>query len=335
MSVMVTGATGFLGRRLVRLVREDGVQVRCLVRPSSDVEPLRRTVGETLWSGVEVLSAELMDIDRCRDAMRGCSIVYHVAAGLSGSTSTLFLSSVVPTRRVMRAAAAERVQRFVLVSSLGVYGTRNMRAGSVLDEQSPIDPYPHLRDPYTYSKVMQERAAREIEAETGLPLVIVRPGVIIGPGRGVLSARIGLQLGPLMVRMGGTQQLPYTYVDNCAAAIRQAGLAEGIDGEVYNVIDDDLPSAKGLLRMCRRAGHPVKSVWVPRPLIQPMAGTYDWYHRWSRGQLPGVLTPYRTASIWKPLKYTNKKAKAQLGWQPDISFDEAFRRSLPSSEAVD
>ncbi len=335
MSVLVTGATGFLGRRLVRLLRENGVNVRCLVRPSSDVEPLRRAVGDTLWRGVEVRAGELMDTDACRDAMTGCSVVYHVAAGLSGSTSTLFLSSVVPTRRVMQAAAAAGVSRFVLVSSLGVYGTRDMRAGSLLDEHSPVDPHPHLRDPYTYSKVMQERAAREVQQETELPLVIVRPGVIIGPGRGVLSARIGLQLGPLMVRMGGTQRLPYTYVDNCAAAIRQAGLAAGVEGEVFNVIDDHLPSAKGLLRMCRRAGQRVTSVWVPRPFIQPMACTYDWYHRWSRGQLPGVLTPYRTASIWKPLNYTNQKAKDRLGWQPDISFDEAFRRSLVIHEGGD
>ena len=91
MSVLVTGATGFLGRRLVRLLREDGVDVRCLVRPSSDVEPLRRTVGDDLWSGVDVHTAELMDGDTCREVMTGCSVVYHVAAGLSGSTSTLFL----------------------------------------------------------------------------------------------------------------------------------------------------------------------------------------------------------------------------------------------------
>lgn len=333
MSVLVTGATGFLGQRLVRLLREDGVDVCCLVRPSSDVEPLRRTVGNDLWNGVDVRAAELSNEEACREAMTGCTVVYHVAAGLSGSTSTLFLSSVIPTRRVMRAASNAGVQRFVLVSSLGVYGTSTMSAGSLLDEQSPIDPYPHLRDPYTYSKVMQERAAQEVSQETGLPLVIVRPGVIIGPGRGVLSARVGLQLGPLMVRMGGTQTLPYTYVDNCASAIRQAGLADRVDGEVFNVIDDDLPTATGLLHMCKRAGEKVKSVWVPRPLIQPMAGTYDWYHRWSRGQLPGVLTPYRTASIWKPLRYTNQKAKDRLKWQPDVSFDDAFRRSLNGVDA--
>lgn len=335
MNAVVTGATGFLGRRLVRLLREDGLQVTCLVRASSDLGPLRRCVGESLWSGVDVRAVDLMDVNACRDAMVGSSIVYHLAAGLSGSTSTLFLSSVIPTRRLMTAATSAHVQRFVLVSSLGVYGTETLRMGSVLDETAPIDPHPQLRDPYSYSKVVQERVAWEAWEQTQLPLVVVRPGVIIGPGRGVLSTRIGVQVGPYLIRMGGRQQLPYTYVDNCAAAIRQAGLMKGIEGEAFNVLDDDLPSAGGLLRMCRRAGSGVRSVWVPRPLIQPLAGLYERYHGWSDGQLPSVITRYRAAAMWKPLRYSNHKAKSQLNWLPEIPFSEAFRRSLQSEAAVD
>ncbi len=334
MSALVTGATGFLGRRLVRLLREDGLHVTCLVRPSSDIGPLRQAVGDALWGGVDVCTANLMDEAGCRDALAGRNLVYHLAAGLSGSTSTLFLNSVIPTRRLIAAALSARVQRFVLVSSLGVYGTQTLRAGAVLDERSPVDPQPHLRDPYTFSKVVQERAVWEAHAESGLPLVVVRPGVIIGPGRGVLSSRVGLRLGPLMIRMGGGQQLPYTYVDNCAAAVRQAGLVEHAEGEVFNIVDDDLPTAKELLRMCRKAGAGVKSVWVPRPLVQPLAGAYEWYHHWSRGQLPGVLTRYRTAAMWKPLRYINNKAKAGLHWRPEIPFEEAFQRSLAIEPAV-
>ncbi len=334
MSALVTGATGFLGRRLVRLLREDGLQVTCLVRPSSDIEPLRQAVGDALWSGVDVRTVELMDENGCREALLGCSVVYHLAAGLSGSTSTLFLNSVIPTRRLMAASVSAGVQRFVLVSSLGVYGTQTLPPGTVLDERSPVDPHPHLRDPYTFSKVVQERVAWDAYKASGLPLVVVRPGVIIGPGRGVLSSRVGLRLGPLMVRMGGGQQLPYTYVDNCAAAVRQAGLAERAEGQVFNVVDDDLPTAKELLRLCRKAGAGVKSAWVPRPLVQPLAGAYEWYHHWSRGQLPGVITRYRTAAMWKPLQYVNDKAKAGLPWRPEVPFDEAFRRSLTIAPAI-
>lgn len=328
MNAVVTGATGFLGRRLVRLLREDGLQVTVLTRPSSDVAPLRKCVGESLWSGVDVRTVDLMDEHATREAMIGCSIVFHLAAGLSGSTSTLFLNSVIPTRRLVSASIAANVQRFVLVSSLGVYGTESLSPGAVLDEQVPLDPNPHLRDPYTFSKVVQERVVWEGYAQAQLPLIVVRPGVIIGPGRGVLSTRMGLQVGPWMIRMGGSQQLPYTYVDNCAAAVWRAGLAERVDGEVFNVVDDDLPTTSQLLRMCRRAGHRVRSIWMPRPLIQPLAGAYEWYHEKSQGQLPGVITRYRTAAMWKPLTYVNEKAKSHLNWRPQTSFSEAFARSL-------
>ncbi|MBX3438818.1 MAG: hypothetical protein KF861_15090, partial [Planctomycetaceae bacterium] len=70
------------------------------------------------------------------------------------------------------------------------------------------------------------------------------------------------------------------------------------------------------------------------PLIEPLSGLYEWYHHWSQGQLPGVLTPYRAAALWKPLRYTNAKAKTHLHWRPDVSFPEAFRRCLETEEAA-
>ena len=328
MSVMVTGGTGFLGRRLVKLLREDGLHVRCLVRPTSDVEALRRYVGDNLWGGVDVRAVSLTDVDACRDALIDCDVVYHLAAGLGGSPSTLFLNSVIPTRRLIEASLTSDVRRFVLVSSFGVYGAAALKSGSLLDESTPVDQTPHRRDPYSYSKIVQEQAAWDACKQDGLPLVVVRPGVITGPGRGALSSRIGLQLGPLLIRMGGGQTLPYVFVDNCAAAIRQAGLIEGVEGEAFNVLDDDLPTGKQILQMYRQSGRRQRSLWIPRPCIQPLAGAYEWYHRWSRGQLPAVITRYKTASMWKSLRYTNQKAKDRLRWTPTVPLDEAFRRSL-------
>ena len=216
----------------------------------------------------------------------------------------------------------------MLVSSLGVYGAAGMKTDSELNETSPIEPEPHRRDPYSYSKVIQERVAFESHEQRGLPLVVVRPGVIFGPGRGALSGRVGLQLGPIMVRMGGGQILPYVYVDNCAAAIRQAGLVEGIEGEAFNILDDELPTGRKVLKLNKQHGQPRRWLWVPRPLIQPAAGLYEWYHHYSQGQLPSAITRYKTASMWKSLRYSNRKAKQQLQWSPEIPFDEAFRRSI-------
>jgi nucleoside-diphosphate-sugar epimerase len=108
------------------------------------------------------------------------------------------------------AAAVAGAQWIVLVSSLGVYDAGSLKRGSLLNESTPLDPAPHLRDLYSYSKIRQEQAARELRGQLGLPLVIVRPGVILGPGRNPISNRVGLRSGGMLIRMGGRQQLPYT-----------------------------------------------------------------------------------------------------------------------------
>lgn len=328
MMTLVTGAAGFLGRRLVRELALEGCRVRCFLRPSSRVDELRDFVGPKLWSGIDVVRGDLMNADDCRRALDGVDVVQHVAAGLTGGPAVLFLNTVIPTRRLVEAARDSGIRRFVLVSSLGVYAAASLKRNAVLDESCPVDPRPHLRDPYTYSKIAQEMVAWDAHREHGLPLVVIRPGVIYGPGRGALSNRIGLTVAGVLFRIGGGRQLPYVYVDHCATALRQAGLEPGIDGEAFNVLDDDLPNGRRVLRMYRHAGRPVRTLGIPQFAIGPLSSIYESYSRWSEGQLPPVITRYRSDSLWKPLRFTNAKARTRLRWQPHLSFEETFTRSL-------
>lgn len=330
MTVLVTGATGFLGQRLVRRLLLAGVSVRCLVRPSSDVGALLAGAPEEKRGAIELCHGTLNQLGWAADALRGCDVVYHVGAALTGGPAVLFLNNVTATRELMRRASEAKVGRFVLVSSLGVYGTHHLRAGDTLDERCPLDPKPHIRDPYTFSKVRQEQAAREVHEATGLPLVTIRPGVIYGPGRSCISGRLGLQLGNWLVRMGGWQRLPYTYVDNVADAVALAGTAPGVDGEAFNVVDDGLPRARTLLRMYRREVGGVRVIPVPHWGIGPLSAMCEKYHVWSRGQIPAVLSRYKSSAMWKRLRYVNEKAKARLAWAPVIGFDEGLRRTFAS-----
>jgi nucleoside-diphosphate-sugar epimerase len=328
MNVLVTGAAGFLGKRLVRELTAEGLRVRCFLRASSRTDELRRFLGDETWSQVDVVRGDLMNADDCRRALDDVDLVYHAAAGLTGSTAVMFLNTVVPTRRLIAACLDKPIRRFVLVSSLGVYGAAALKRNVLLDESCPIDPTPHLRDPYTYSKVVQEQIAWDAHRSHSLPLVVIRPGVIYGPGRGALSNRIGLQVAGRMFRIGGGRTLPYVYVDHVATALRQAGLEPGIEGEAFNVLDDDLPNGRSVLRHYRQAGRPVRSMWIPQCSIGPLSSLYERYSRWSEGQLPAVITRYRTDSMWKPLRFTNARAKERLRWQPHLSFPEAFARSI-------
>ncbi len=330
MRAFVTGAAGFLGQRLVRRLLGQDAVVRCLVRAGHDVESFRRDVRpDGPRSGrLEVCEGSLGRPESFAGALEGCDVIYHVAAAMGGGTAGLFLNNVVATRELLRRCSAARAGRFVLVSSLAVYGTSDLRPGDVLDEQCPLDTEPHRRDPYSYSKVEQERVAREVCVAENLPLVVVRPGVIYGPGRDCLTARVGLRVGPVLVKMGGRQRLPYTFVDNCADAVYLAGTARGVEGEAFNVVDDDPPTGRELLKRYRRAVGPVRTVPVPRWAIAPLSGLCEWYHRWSQGQLPAVLTRYKSAAQWKPLRYSNLKAKALLGWHPRVGFTEGLEHTF-------
>jgi nucleoside-diphosphate-sugar epimerase len=328
MIAAVTGATGFLGGRLVRQLLEAGAEVRCLVRPGSDRAALRQGLAPAAARRLTTFAGSLERPEAYAAALRGSDVLYHAAAALRGSVPALFLSNVVGTRGLIEQAGRAGVRRLVLVSSIAVHGVGALPRHSVVDESCPLDPEPHRRDAYTFSKVEQERAAWDAHRRGAVPLVVVRPGVIYGPGRDCLSARVGLRFGGLLVKMGD-QRLPHTHVDNCAAAVRLAGTVPGVEGESFNVVDDDPPTGGELLRAYRRGGGDrLRVVRVPGWAVGPLSGLCQWYHRRSRGQLPDVLTPYKSAAQWKPLHYANAKAKAVLGWEPRVGFAEGLRETL-------
>jgi nucleoside-diphosphate-sugar epimerase len=312
----------------VKDLLDKGHSVRCLVRPSSDCGALRDFAEPDSGSRLELRVVDLVDVGPCAGALAGCDVLYHLASELRGSTPVLFLNNVVTTRRLVEAASRTRIPRFVLVSSLGVYGTAQLRPGDVLDESCPLESKPQWRDPYTYSKVAQEEVAWEAYRQAAIPLVVIRPGVIYGPGRDCISARVGLRLGKLLIRMGGKQQLPYVFVENCTDGVLRAGTTPGIEGQAFNLVDDGLVSGREMLARYRATVGRVRTLVIPYGAIDKLSDLCEWYHRRSRGQLPAVLTRYKSAAQWKPLQYSNARAKVALGWPATISFAEGLGRTL-------
>lgn len=333
MRAFVTGGTGFLGQRVVKQLLADGAEVACLVRATSNRQPLLNRLTAAEQKRLHFIEARIDRPEELIAHMRDYPVVYHIAAALGGGCSSLFLNTVVSTRSMIEAAQQAEATRFVMISSFGVYEAGEMKRGSLLNEDSPIDSQPHLRDPYTYSKIAQERVAWEAYHKQGLPLVIIRPGVIYGPGRGAISGRIGLSFAGRLLRIGGSRQLPYTYVENCALAVAKAGYAEGAIGQAINVIDDNLPTPAKVLKTYRKLGQR-KKVWtIPGFAIGTLSRCYDWYHRYSKGQLPGVITPYKSRAQWKRLKYSNAKAHQLLEWNPPVKTEDAIKQSILGSEA--
>lgn len=328
MNVFLTGGTGFLGRRVARRLLADGHSLRCLVRPASNVEPLLESVASGARSGLEIVRGQLNRL--LPEQLEGCDALCHIAAAVKGNTAAMFVDNVSATRRLLKVAHAADLGRVVLVSSLAVYGTAQMRAGALLDETCPLDDRAHLRDPYTYSKLAGELAAWEAYRAGQCPLVVVRPGVIYGAGRDPLSTRVGLSLGRLLVRMGSRQLLPYVEVEACAAGLVQAVTVPNIEGEAFNLLDTNLITVRHFLKLYRQSRPDLRVIPVPHFAIAPLSRLNVWYHEWSRGQLPAVLTPYKSDSFWKRLRYSNSKAARMLNWKPCSSTYDAIASLLQS-----
>lgn len=319
MKVLVTGAGGFLGPQIVRLLLErNSVElVRCLVRTNSAaLEPL---AGPRL----EIVAGNLLNPADADTAVHGVDMVIHAAAGMTGSPADMYLNTVVTSQRLLEAVErSPGVRRIVLISSFSVYGAACRRRGALVDESFCFEPEPQRRDAYTLAKTRQDLIFQDFHRRSGIPLVIVRPGVIYGPGGGSMSTRVALDLGPLMLHMGRGNRLPLTYVVNCAEAIVLSSLRD-VKFDVVNVVDDDLITCRQYFRRFRREVKPVRFVTLPYFAIRILASAIAWYHRRSDGQLPAFLTPYIAKALWGGNRFSNAHLK-EIGWSQLVSTTEGL-----------
>jgi nucleoside-diphosphate-sugar epimerase len=137
---------------------------------------------------------------------------------------------------------------------------------------------------------------------------------------------VGISTFGGFLHLGGSNTIPFSYVDNCAEAIVLAGLKRGVDGEVFNVVDDDLPSSRQFLRQYKRKVRHFRSIYLPHAVSYALCCLWERYSVWSEGQLPPAFNREAWHASWKKSLYTNQKLKVQLGWTPKVSTEEGLRR---------
>jgi len=321
MRVCVTGGTGFLGSFLVRDLLAKGVEVRLLARPSARAEQLQAM-------GAQIVHGDLSDADAIARAVTGSEIVYHLAARLgAGSRREYFEDNVTGTERVLAACARHEVGQLVYTSTLAVYGP--VSEGGRIDEDTPFDDKPELRDPYAETKILADRLVSSFATKTGLPTVILREGIIFGPGRRLPAGIFAFRLGNTDVVFGKpANHFPLNYAGNIVEAMQvvatsSAGLRE------FNVLDDDdltLGRYHELKRAVDHSDTRFSSGWplyVASPLAEalrhviPMGDT-----RLSRHQLERSLQ-----DRW----YDTRRIREATGWRPRVPLEEAMRCTLQAA----
>jgi nucleoside-diphosphate-sugar epimerase len=327
--ILLTGATGFIGSRVLERLLDLGFRnVRCLVRPTSDAGKLTAAGQRRAPAArVEVVTGNLLSPADCASVTESAALIVHLAAARGEkSFPDAYMNSVVTTRNLIEGALRHgRLCRFLNVSSFAVYD--NSATNGVLDETCPVEARPELRgEAYCFAKVKQDEIVMEYGKRAGLAYVIVRPGSVYGPGNEAITGRVGIDTFGVFLHMGGSNTIPLTYVDNCADAIVLAGLAPGIDGEIFNVVDDELPSSRRFLRLYKKRVKRFTSIYVPHFASYGLCSLWEWYSNWSHEQLPPVFNRRRWYSNWKRTRYSNQKLKSRVGWFPRISTPDGMER---------
>jgi nucleoside-diphosphate-sugar epimerase len=289
-------------------------------------------------ASIEILRGNLLSRADCEDATKGVTVIYHLAAARGEkSFPDAFMNSVVTTRNLIEAALLQKaLRRFVNVSSFAVYTNHQKRRGRVLDEACPTEKKPQTTgDAYCFAKVKQEEMVAEYGKKYGMPYVIVRPGYVYGPGNLGISGRVGIDMFGLFLHLGGPNPIPFTYVDNCAEAIALAGLKKGVDGEVFNIVDDDLPSSRQFLRLYKKNVGPFASLYIPHICSYALCYLWEKYSLWSNGQLEPVYNRNKWYAYWNKTRYNNQKAKRSLGWTPAVSMTEGLRRYFAACKGTE
>ncbi len=330
MKVLVTGANGFLGSAVVeRLLFSTDYFVRCLVRPGSP----HFNIDALLYkypTRCEIVYGSLNNLETCSTCILDIGIVFHLASAKGGAPAEMFQGSSVATKQLLEAIKSS-TQKIKLLhcSSFSVYGVAELPKGTTVDENTPLETVPHRRDVYAYSKWHQEKLVRQYAEQFGIPTVILRPGVIYGPGGSPMTPRVGLSLFGVFLFMGGNNIIPLTHAMNCADAFVVAAEHADFNGGAYNVVDDNLLTAREYLKLYRMKVERLRSIRVPYGLLMKISSICEWYFAKSKGQLPEIFTKYKTANMWKGNKFNNSKLK-NIGWIPAINTETGVNEYFAS-----
>jgi nucleoside-diphosphate-sugar epimerase len=316
----VTGAAGFLGRAVVDAALARGHQVVAVVRS----EPAQGDHRDVEW-----VRCDLRQPSGLATALAGVDAVLHLAATKDGDFHTQFAGTVIGTENLLEAVRQAGVPRVVAISSFSVYDFAHLPRGALLDEDRPLERAPQRRDDYARTKLAQEDLVRRFEQEGAAEVVVLRPGLVFGPGE-VWHSLLGSPLGPVFLRVGGRAVLPLTYVANCAEAVVLAAEVPGAAGTTLNVVDDDLPTQAQYARAAAAVVPAPRMVTVPWPVMRSVARLVDTGASRLLGpdaKLPGIVVPHRLDARFKPLRYSNQRARSVLGWAPRVHWRQALTAS--------
>ena len=322
MRLLVTGGTGFIGSHLAEEGRRRGAEVTVLGLTDRPEE--RANADRLARQGVEVIPGSITDTELCGRSARGATHIFHLAVAMrEGGKKDEFFEAVnlEGTRRLLEAAAAGRVERFVYCSTIGIYGHR---VPGVTREDAPLAP----GNVYERTKVAAERMVRELAPSSGLPYVILRPADVYGPRdqrllklfRGVSRRRFPL-FGP------GAGRRHMIYVDDVVSGFFLACDRSEALGEALILAGPRACTLEELIELVRReTGVPRFGVRLPlAPMLAAAAVVEDVCQVL---HLDPPIYRRRMDFFRSDSEFDTSRARRVLGWSPRVELEDGVRRTL-------
>ncbi len=317
MTILVTGATGFLGSALVtELVKQDQ-PVRVLVR---DEQKARQQFGEA----VSIVRGEITDVAQVRQAVEGANIIYHFVGRLYHPSvpAELYRETHVEGTRIMLEACKGQSQltRFVHCSTTGVHGETGKTPAA---EDAPFAP----TNPYEATKLEGELLALKAHKEQGLPVSVVRPGLVYGPGDlHLLGFFSSIKKGLFRVIDNGTAMLHPIYIDDMNDAFLLAAERPEAIGHSYNIAGARAVSIRELsTAIAHSMGKELPSGNIPLWLANLASDGFSLIPGFQGEKAP--LTRSRVKFLTNSRVYSIERAKRDLGFAPKVELEEGMRRT--------
>jgi nucleoside-diphosphate-sugar epimerase/predicted dehydrogenase len=327
--ILLLGATGFIGRELARQLIAQGHAVRALVRNPSRLPP---DVREGL---ADVVVGDLSNEVELSAALAGIQYVYHLARPLVKTWEEFIEHEVEATRTVAQACLKANVKRLIYTGTIDSYYSGD--GTCTITEDTPLDPHIEWRNYYARSKALSEQILVSLHRENGLPVVIFRPGIVIGRGGSPYHWGIGMWSWDAVCQIWGQGRtpLPFVLVEDVAHALISALDAEGIEGESFNLVADTRLSAIDYLQALEKhTGFEFRKIptapwklyivdvlkWVVKRAIRHPDRRRPSYRDW-------VTRTQRS-------HYDCSKARKCLNWNPNEASAEVIEKGIktPATE---
>jgi dihydroflavonol-4-reductase len=303
--VLVTGATGFLGRNICPYLVNLGYQVRALVRPSSDYAFLQRM-------GVELALGDVCDPHSTIGAVEGCQAVIHAAGKFRfwGEREEFFATNVEGTHNMLETSCQAGVQRFIYISTVAVVG--KPPPGEPITEETACDP----QDAYQESKLEAELLVRAYHCDKSLSAILLRPGAYYGPWGEYAFNRLFFKdpLSGLPVQVHQGQRVIFPVYIRDVAQAAELALTRGSAGETYNVSGESMTHGEINRTVEHLSGHNIRWLNAPGWGMVALARLWTWLSRFTAREpyYPIGLYPY----VFYDWPVDSGKARRELGFVP-------------------